>query len=196
MIPIIYKTISTSDLILNEEETARRLKADKGFKSEIIDQCQKELKNAVNCKFSAVLTEVLYYENGFLDCGFGKFQSHHLFKNLDSCKKAFVFAVTLGLEVDRLLNKYALLSPSKHFILDALASSMAESATDKAEEIIKGETICHRRLSPGYGDLPLEIQPEILKLLNAEKLLGITINKALLMSPGKSVTAIMGIKNE
>ena len=196
MIKVIYNTISADDLILDERETANRLQVEKGFKSETVDQCLTELKNAVNCKFSAVLTDVLYYENGFLDCGFGRFRSDNLCKNLDGCKSAFIFAVTLGLEVDRLLNKYALLSPSKHFILDALASSMADSAADKAEEIIKGGINCNRRFSPGYGDLPLEIQPNILKLLNADKLLGITINNALLMSPGKSVTAIMGIKNE
>ena len=196
MIQAIYNTISADDLILNERETASRLQVEKGFKSEIIDQCLNELKTNVNCKFSAVSTNVSYYENSFLDCGFGKFQSKNLTKILNNSKTAYVFAVTLGIEVDRLLNKYSLLSPSKHFIIDALASSMAESAADKAEEIIKGETACHSRFSPGYGDLSLELQPKILKLLNADKLLGITLNDALLMSPGKSVTAIMGIKNE
>ena len=196
MIPIIYNTIPSHELILNENETARRLQIEKGFKSELISQCLNELKCSVNCKFSAALVDVSYFENGFLDLGFGKFQSRNLFNNLNKCKKAYVFAVTLGLDVDRLLNKYSLISPAKHFIFDALASSMAEAGTDKAEEIIRGINVCYPRFSPGYGDLPLEIQPGILKFLNADKLLGITINNALLMSPGKSVTAIMGIKDE
>jgi hypothetical protein len=196
MIPIYYDTISTDSLILNENETLRRLCADKNFNSELINQCLKELNDAANCKFSAISASVTHHECGYLDCGFGKFQSSDLVKNLSECKKAFIFAVTLGHGVDRLLNKYALLSPSKHFILDALASSMAEAATDKAEEIIKGDTLCKPRFSPGYGDFPLSLQPDILKFLNAEKLLGITINNALLMSPGKSVTAVMGIKND
>ncbi|MBE7011243.1 MAG: Vitamin B12 dependent methionine synthase activation subunit [Ruminococcaceae bacterium] len=196
MIPIIYNTISKDELILNENETARRLQAEKGFKSDLIDQCLNELKNAVSCKLSAVITDIFFYDDGYLDLGFGRFQSFDLSKNLKGCKKAYIFAVTLGMDIDRLLYRYSLLSPSKHFIFDALASSLAEAGADRAEEIIRGGIVCSPRFSPGYGDLPLEIQPDILKLLNAGKLLGITINNALLMSPGKSVTAIMGIKNE
>ena len=119
-----------------------------------------------------------------------------LIKNLQGCREVFVFAVTLGLGVDRLLTQLSLVSPSKHFITDALASAMAEAAADKAEEIIKGTLACRPRFSPGFGDLSIELQPRILNLLNAQRLLGITTNNSLLMSPGKSVTAIMGIKND
>ena len=196
MIPVTYGTIPVHQLDLNESETARRLQVEKNYKNELINQCLDELKGVVNCKFSAVLSSVSHYENGFIDIGFGKFQSHALSENLKDCNKAYIFAVTLGLGVDRLLNKYSLTSPAGYFILDGLSSSMAEAATDKAEKNIRGSFPCRPRFSPGYGDLPLEIQPDILRLLNAEKLLGITINNALLMSPKKSVTAIMGIKNE
>ena len=48
--------------------------------------------------------------------------------------------------------------------------------------------------APGYGDMPLSYQPEILKALNADYTLGITLNNSLLMTPMKSITAIMGIK--
>lgn len=196
MIPITYNTVNADELILNENETKRRLQAEKDFNPELVEQCLKELRDSANCKFSAVLSQVSYYDDDFLDCGFGKFKSQMLTKSLSGAKTCFIFAVTLGLGVDRLLNKYSLSSPSKHFIYDALASSLAEALADKAEKIIKGDKICTPRFSPGYGDLPLEIQPNLLRFLNAGRLLGITINNSLLMSPGKSVTAIMGIKNE
>ena len=61
MIPIIYDSISVNELILNEGETARRLQVEKGFKSEIIDRCLCELKQVVNCKYSAVLTDISYF---------------------------------------------------------------------------------------------------------------------------------------
>lgn len=196
MIAIDYQIIPTEELVLNDGETARRLHIARGFEMVEIDTCLEELKKAVNVKFSAVCVPVNYRGEDRLDCGFGEFKSATLIKNLQGCKEVFIFAVTLGLGVDRLLTQLSLVSPSKHFICDALASSMAEAAAEKAEEIIKGTLDCRPRFSPGFGDLSLELQPRILDLLNAQRLLGITTNKTFLMSPGKSVTAIMGIKNE
>lgn len=196
MIAIDYQIIPTAELVLNEGEVARRLHTNRGFKMDEIDACLEELKKTVGAKFSAVRVPVKYLGDDCLDCGFGEFKSATLVKNLQGSKEVFVFAVTLGHGVDRLLNQLSLVSPSKHFICDALASSMAEAAAEKAEEIIKGNLDCRPRFSPGFGDLSLELQPRILELLNAWRLLGITTNKTFLMSPGKSVTAIVGIKNE
>ena len=50
------------------------------------------------------------------------------------------------------------------------------------------------RFSPGYGDLPLEIQSDIFRVLNCSTKIGLTLNKSLLMTPTKSVTAIIGIR--
>ncbi len=196
MIAIDYRTIPVDELVLNEGETARRLHTAKGFEMEQIDECLRELKKVVNCKFSAVRTNVTYLGEDCLECGFGEFKSATLIKNLQGCKEVFIFASTLGMGVDRLLTQLSLVSPAKYFITDALASAMAEAAADKVDELVKGDTNCRPRFSPGFGDLSLEVQPRILNLLNAQRLLGITTNNSLLMSPGKSVTAIMGIKNE
>lgn len=194
MIAIDYRTIHVDELVLNDSETARRLHTVKGFEMEQIDECFAELKKVVNCKFSSVRCDVKYFGDDCLDCGFGEFKSATLIKNLQDCKEVFIFAVTLGIGVDRLLNQLSLVSPAKHFITDALASSMAEAAADLTDALVKGEVSCRPRFSPGFGDLSLEVQPRILNILNAQRLLGITTNKSHMMSPGKSVTAIMGIK--
>ena len=192
---LILKSISSEEIVLNPAETALRLKTERGYTNSQIEKCFEILKENTNCKYIYTKVEIKQKENVF-DLGFGEFKSNSLAKNLTGCREAFVFLITLGFECDRLLNKLSLTSPSEHFICDALSSSMAEAVCDIAENEIKGNLLCKPRFSPGYGDLPLEIQPNILKLLNADKLLGITINNALLMPPGKSVTAIMGIKNE
>ena len=50
------------------------------------------------------------------------------------------------------------------------------------------------RFSPGYGDLPMETQPILLAALDAQRRLGITLApKSLLMTPTKSVTAVVGM---
>ena len=191
---IDYRRIPVDELILNKSETARRLCAEKGFEMPQIDECFEELKKVVECRFAAMRCSVEYKDKDCLDIGFGEFKSSTLKKNLKESNEAFVFAVTLGHGVDRLLVQLSFVSPAKHFITDALASSMAESAANLADKLIKGDIPCRPRFSPGFGDLSLELQPRILDLLNAQRILGITTNTSFMMSPGKSVTAIMGIK--
>jgi cobalamin-dependent methionine synthase I len=52
----------------------------------------------------------------------------------------------------------------------------------------------HPRFSPGFGDLPLTVQAEILGLLDAGRRMGITLSDSFLMAPSKSVTAIIGLE--
>lgn len=53
------------------------------------------------------------------------------------------------------------------------------------------------RFSPGYGDYPIRLQPNFLKVLDAPRKIGLCTNETFLLTPTKSVTAIMGIsKNE
>ena len=49
------------------------------------------------------------------------------------------------------------------------------------------------RFSPGYGDLPLAVQPRFIEALDAQKLLGLSVNSSLLLVPAKSVTAVVGL---
>ena len=132
-------------------------------------------------------------EEDMVDLSIFKTKSNDLYKNLNGCKSAYVFAVTLGIGVDRLLAKLDVTSPSKHFITDALASALAESLCDYVDKQISENKKTKPRFSPGYGDLPIEIQTDILKSLAADKTLGISLNESYLMTPVKSITAIMGV---
>ena len=49
------------------------------------------------------------------------------------------------------------------------------------------------RYSPGYGDLGIDIQKEILRILNAPRKIGLTASKYNILLPTKSVTAIIGV---
>ena len=133
---MIYGNISPDDISLNPIETSLRLKTEKGYTNSQIEECFKEIKKNLNLKYIAERVKIK--KNGFkFDLGFGEFESKSLEKNLGDCNEAFVFLITLGFECDRLLNKLSYISPAKHFICDALASSLAESVCDKAEEITK-----------------------------------------------------------
>ena len=192
--PTDYGIIPTSELNLNKNEVCTRLQTSRDTNLTDFSLLISELEQNILCKYSAVRVPVILKEEDVVDCGFGEVKSVNLFKNLKGCNEAFLFGVTLGINVDRFLNKLSFTSPASHFIADALASAYAEAAADKAEEIIKGNLLCRPRFSPGYGDLALSCQGAFLERINAQKLLGISLNKSLLMSPAKTITAIVGIE--
>ncbi|MBQ8894758.1 MAG: Vitamin B12 dependent methionine synthase activation subunit [Clostridia bacterium] len=183
--------LPTAALQANPRELAARLQS--RLPVEGTEECLEELRKVVSCRYSFLRMPILRPAENTLDLGFGSFESKNLTKNLTGCEEAFLFAVTLGVGVDRLLTRLSALSPARHFITDALASALAEAACEEAEQRIKGELCCAPRFSPGYGDVSLELQAPLLNLLQGQKL-GITLNQNLLMVPTKSITAIMGIK--
>jgi len=48
------------------------------------------------------------------------------------------------------------------------------------------------RYSPGYDDFDLEIQPELIAVLDAQRKIGLTCTGSLILLPRKSVTAVIG----
>ena len=137
--------------------------------------------------------------NEGIDFGFLKVNSKDLFNNLNDCTKAVIFAATIGIYTDRQIQKETILSPARACIYQAVGAAVIEAVCDefndwlRTEENAKGN-ILKPRFSPGYGDVPLEIQKDIHRELNCAKLAGITLTDSMLMVPEKSVTAIIGIK--
>ena len=52
------------------------------------------------------------------------------------------------------------------------------------------------RFSPGYADFPLAFVKDIVELTGAGARLGISVSREFLMTPVKSVCAVIGIKEE
>ena len=196
MSEIVTGSIKAEKAEINKTELARRLKTKVDFSLDEIDSCKDELLKVINYKYAYKKVMVDLSENNYVNLGFCNVKSKNLYKNLQGCNSAIILAVTAGIGVDRLLGRLNMLSQSKHFITDALSSAAVESFCDYVNQTIDEKYETKPRFSPGYGDLPLEIQPSILKLLSADKTLGITLNNSLLMTPVKSITAIIGVQNE
>lgn len=192
----VYGKLEQEAIVLNPKEAAARLKTDQGFTNPLIQNCEAELRKVLDCRYAAAKVPVSFPKEDVVDLGAFQAESHSLYRNLTGCSEAFLFAVTLGIGVERLLNRLSMLSGAEFFVTDALASAMAEAACDAAEKKIQGGRRCRPRFSPGYGDLSLEVQPALLKEVQGQKLLGITLGATLLMSPMKSITAIMGVYDE
>lgn len=188
----MIRTLSAKDLCPDPIELRARLMS--RIPVEGTEEYQQKLRDAIRCRYAFKRVPVKR-EGDLLDLGFGPFESRSLAARLAPCREAFVFAVTLGLEVDRLLMRLSASDPAGHFITDAYASALADAACDLAERELRGELPCIHRYSPGYGDLSLDLQRPLLDFLDGRRL-GLTLTKNQLMVPTKSITAIMGIKHE
>lgn len=134
---------------------------------------------------------------GCLDLGFAKTDSRALKRNLAGCEEIVLFAATIGLEMDRLIARYARLSPARSVMLQAIGTERIEALCDAFEgELIRQGHEISPRFSPGYGDLPLALQHDIFAALDCPKHIGVSLNDSLLMSPSKSVSAIIGLDGE
>ena len=115
---------------------------------------------------------------------------------LGGCAHAAFLVCTLGRRFDTLMRAAEVRDMTKALLLDACGSAYVERGCDAAEQEIRerfpGKFLTDR-FSPGYGDLPLSLQPRILAVLDAERRLGVTVADSLLMFPAKTVTAAVGL---
>ncbi len=109
------------------------------------------------------------------------------------CSRVMMIAATLGAGVDRLIHKKSAISVAEGFIYDGIASAMVEGLVDLAEIRSTSGYEHTKRFSPGYGDMPLELQGKIIGLLDGRRL-GITLSDSGMMIPRKTVTALIGMK--
>ena len=161
------------------------------------DELTRRLDEAISIINGKLTPRVCFCELNLSDCNFGS--SLDIKKNLRSSHSVIFFAATLGLELDRLIFKYSVLSPATALLLEALGNERIEALcdcfNDDMREIkrLSGEML-RPRFSAGYGDLPLEYQRQIFDILDPSTNIGLTLNNSYLMSPSKSVTALIGVE--
>ena len=185
-----YRTLPEPDMreILRYAGTRTADAATLALARECISEAEGVIAPSVCFREICITTDGEGYE-----LGFARVCSHTLSRALDGCGRAVLFAATLGIGADRLIARYSRLAPSRAVMLDAVLTERIESLCDHFErEVCEGRE-SRARFSVGYGDLPLELQRDIFRFLTPEKNIGLTLNSSLLMSPSKSVTAIIPI---
>ncbi|MCQ2548954.1 MAG: hypothetical protein MJ134_02830 [Lachnospiraceae bacterium] len=189
-----------SFLPINRSEMARY----SGYKSQadeqvdsIMDEVIFDLQDAFSYKVCYRRMELLV-EDGRPKLPFS-FSSKSLEALLTGCSEIIIFAATIGIGIDRYIKKEMRLSPTKGLFAQGFGAERIETLCDyfcnQIKEAVFDENLtCTARYSPGYGDLPLEVQKDIFALLDCSRQIGVSLNESLLMSPSKSVTAIFGLK--
>ncbi len=156
----------------------------------LLAACIQECAN----KLSYRVTHLILPKAAFLEKVRGAKESKGLSAALCDCEEVAVFAATVGIEMDRLLTRYASVSPAKALFFQAIGAERIEALCDAfCGELCKQGRYPRRRFSPGYGDFPLEAQRDILGILDAARKIGVGLTDSLLMTPTKSVTAVAGL---
>ena len=164
----------------------------------LIEECVKELSSAAAPKCISRIYPLKLFSGEEIDFTVFRTKSRNLSRNLKDCSQVILFAATLGTGVDMLLHKYTKLQMSKAVIMQAAAAAMIEEYCDEENVLLKQNyeekgLYLRPRFSPGYGDFGLECQKEITAALETSKRVGIMLTDSLLMTPSKSVTAVIGV---
>ena len=157
-----------------------------------IDECRKYASFSYRVSYVVLPVLSLDTDTGAIDLEHIKPVSRDLAGNLNGCERVVVFAATVGPGIDRLIKKYTKSDAVRALFMQAIGAERAETMCNMFCDTFPDKL--RPRFSPGFGDLTLSIQPEVLRLTNAGKNLSITLDDGFLMSPSKSVTAFAGIE--
>lgn len=187
-----------------EREAARYL----GYKKDQPDEAVRQMITACLEEVEAAAVPKSVYERFPLTfTGEDTFQaaslnlkSRSLQRNLAGCAEVYLFAATIGIAVDTLIRRTALMDSARGLVMQAAAAAVIEEYCDEVNNHLRAEAAdeglyLRPRFSPGYGDLSLDCQRDFLYVLKAQKNIGLTVTDSGLMVPVKSVTAIIGISN-
>ncbi len=121
-------------------------------------------------------------------------------KHLEGCAEAILLAVTLGAGVDAQIRRAGIGDIAAGVASDALGSALAEQAADAAEAELRNEMARQGkyltgRFSPGYGDWDIRVQKRVAAALDTPRRAGLCVTDADLMTPRKSVTALLGVSS-
>jgi hypothetical protein len=124
----------------------------------------------------------------------------HMLRDSDP---VILFMATIGPGLEKGVNTlFAKGESTQGFILDAIGSETADAVADKLHREILSNLAREAgfrvtpRYSPGYGDWPVTVQEEFLKVCGGGKI-GISTTSSSLMVPRKSVSAVLGwVKNK
>lgn len=156
-----------------------------------------ELESVASARFICRIFS-LQQKDGVLIIEDNRIESKSLLKNLKDCDQVVFFAATLGSGVDVLIRRYSITEMSKAVVLQACAAAMLEEYCDECQQIIadkvgKDHYYLRPRFSPGYGDFSIEFQKPFVRLLDTAKKIGLTVTDSCMMTPTKSVTALIGM---
>ena len=164
---------------------------------EAIEPVAAALEQALTPRFTFAAFPVQHTPEGEALLGSGLVLPGEMAKTmLRECSDAVLLLCTLGAGFESRLRAASARDMSQAAMLDACGSAYVEAGCDAAEQAIAARfpgKFLTDRFSPGYGDLPLALQPRLCAALDSQRRLGVTVTESLLMVPMKTVSAVIGL---
>lgn len=161
------------------------------------DVCEKRLLSAIRPHYTYKVCPIREEAHGIVCEGTSLvLTGTDIRRQLAGCDRAVLLCATLSAGADTCIRVAGAQDVLHGMMTDAMASALTEQLCDAAEgEILSRFPELHAtwRFSPGYGDLPLDLQGDFLRAVDAEKRLGVTLSAGGLCIPTKTVTAILGL---
>lgn len=165
---------------------------------QLIHDLYSEVETIAEPKYIYRIFELSMLDDSELQIGNLVIKSDKLYKNLSGCHQVVLLAITLGIDVDRRMRQLEIQDISKAIVFQACATVYLEEQCDALQEEIAKQmaedgNYLRPRFSPGYGDFSVLQQKEILDMLQATKYTGISLTEGYMLTPTKSVTAVIGL---
>lgn len=167
----------------------------------LIRECFSELEQIAKKRIVYHIFDLQMKQDGRIIIENMQIHSRNLKKNLKGCEKVVLLGATLGVEVDLLMKRYSYTDMAKVVVLQSCAAAMLEEYLDECQAKIAKEMeeqgyFLRPRFSPGYGDFSILHQKEILALADTARKIGLTMTESSMLTPTKSVTALIGLGRE
>lgn len=162
----------------------------------LAEGCARELLGVVRPRWAARTFELTPEEGGVRLSSGLLLPGEDLKRHLAGCRRAVLFCATLSAQADALIRRAESGDMLRALALDSCATAAVEQLCDQIElELHRQFPGCFFpfRYSPGYGDLPLTLQSSLLALLDAPRQVGLCASASHILTPRKSVTAILGV---
>ena len=165
---------------------------------ELVADCGTRLLNEVQPRWTYKVFDLSFEEGGVRLDGTVLLPGRSLHAHLSGCSRTCLLCATLGAQADRLIRQAECTDMTRALALDCCASALVEQLCDRIERQLQSLFPgCYfpYRFSPGYGDLPLEVNTPLLALSDAPRTIGLCATDCHLLTPRKSVTALLGVSN-
>ncbi len=159
--------------------------------SELVKAAAQEAETAADYKLCYIKLPMKIEDDQITFGAFPPVKSSKLAAHFAGCTAAVLFCATCGVFFDRKIAA-SRLSPVNAVIWDAVGTAAIEQLCD--DFCCQMQTV-RSRFSPGYGDLSLSFQRDLLAWLDASRYPGVGLTDSLLMTPTKSVTAIAALES-
>jgi hypothetical protein len=165
----------------------------------------KYIKKAIDVGYSLIDAKSIYRtfkvvknENGppGVEGSPGLFFGKKIASLIQECDYVSLILTTIGDALPDRATEIQKKEPTDAYYLEHVGGWMADYLADRVDERIvrecgKNGYTTTMRYSPGYGDWTLDAQPEIFKLMEADKI-SVMLTDTYIMIPRKSVSAALG----